>query len=219
MLAARAMYQFFPAESDGNTLYILDYERKKVLSEILFPRQPRTEGLCLADYTNPRGGPVDNVAVMFTTCGKGLRDAAEKLKASGEYLRSHVLQALALETAEAYAELLHTRMRAAWGFADPLEMTMLQRFQADYHGKRYSFGYPACPELEDQAKLFALMRPEQIGIQLTDGFMMDPEASTSAIVFHHPEARYFALKPGADGDPNNPTPAAGEAQATSEDAA
>jgi 5-methyltetrahydrofolate--homocysteine methyltransferase len=212
VLAARAMYQFFNAESDANTLYILDYERKKVLSEIIFPRQPRSEGLCLADYTNPRGAAHDNVAVLFTTCGKGLREVAEHLKNSGEYLRSHVLQALALETAEAYAELLHTRMRAAWGFADPMETTMLQRFQADYHGKRYSFGYPACPELEDQQKLFTLMRPEQIGIALTDGFMMEPEASTSAIVFHHPDARYFALKPGAEENPAN-------AQVASEDAA
>jgi 5-methyltetrahydrofolate--homocysteine methyltransferase len=196
-LAARAMYRFFSAESRGNTLRILD-EKGATLSEIVFPRQPRADGLCLADYANPIGAPKDNIAVLFTTCGQGVRQAAEALKQEGAYVKCQILQALALETAEAYAELLHSKLRAMWGFADPLEMTMLDRFKADYRGKRYSFGYPACPDLDDQAKLFELMRPEQIGVQLTEGFMMEPEASTSAIAFHHPCAKYFALKPGAE---------------------
>ncbi|MCK6549250.1 methionine synthase [Myxococcota bacterium] len=222
VLASRAILQFFPAVSQANTLKMLRYDRKVVLQDIVFPRQPRAEGLCLADYTNPEGAMPDNVAVMFTTCGVGVRERAEELKSKGRYLESHILQALALETAEAYAELLHSRVRAMWGFRDPMEMTMLDRFQAKYRGKRYSFGYPACPDLEDQAKLFALVRPEQIGITLTDGFMMEPEASTSAIVFHHPDARYFALKPGAeegtgnelaedDGDGDEEAQTAGEA--------
>jgi 5-methyltetrahydrofolate--homocysteine methyltransferase len=115
------------------------------------------------------------------------------LKASGEYLRSHAAAALALETAEAYAELLHSEIRAAWGFADPPEMTMAERFRARYRGLRVSFGYPACPDLEDQRKLWRLLRPEEIGVQLTDGDMMDPEASVSALVFHHPDAAYFSV--------------------------
>jgi 5-methyltetrahydrofolate--homocysteine methyltransferase len=98
---------------------------------------------------------------------------------------------MALELAEAYAEKLHRDLRTGWGFPDPPEMTMRERFQTRYPGIRVSFGYPACPELEDQAKLFALLQPEEIGVQLTDGFMMDPEASVSALVFHHPEADYF----------------------------
>lgn len=198
VLASRAMYQFFRADSEGNVLRVLDPQGKKVLEEIAFPRQPRPEGLCLADYVNPPAAAPDSLVIMFTTCGVGLRAAAEALKGQGEYLKSHILQALALETAEAYAELLHAKLRALWGFADPIEMTMLDRFRAEYRGKRYSFGYPACPDLEGQTKLFALMKPEQIGISLTEGFMMDPEASTSAIVFHHPVARYYALKPGAE---------------------
>ncbi len=108
-------------------------------------------------------------------------------------MKSHVLQALAIETAEAFAEYLHSLIRAQWGFADSLQMSMMDRFQAKYRGKRYSFGYPACPRLEDQAKLFRLLRPEDIGVQLTEAYMMDPEASVSAMVFHHPEATYFSV--------------------------
>ena len=115
------------------------------------------------------------------------------MKHAGEYLRSHILQALALETAEAFAELLHAELRRQWGFPDPLDLPMSERFKARYRGKRYSFGYPACPRLEDQAPLFQLLRPESIGVQLTDGFMMDPEASVSALVLHHPAATYFSV--------------------------
>jgi 5-methyltetrahydrofolate--homocysteine methyltransferase len=116
---------------------------------------------------------------------------AEQYKIAGAYVRSHALQAMALELAEGFAEMLHEELRIGWGFPDPPEMTMRERFQAKYQGIRVSFGYPACPELEDQTKLFALLRPEDIGVELTDGFMMDPEASVSALVFHHPQADYF----------------------------
>ncbi|MHB1843669.1 MAG: vitamin B12 dependent-methionine synthase activation domain-containing protein, partial [Deltaproteobacteria bacterium] len=159
------------------------------------PRQPKPNGLCLADLVNPAGPagePQDHVALFVVTAGKGVRARAEELKEKGDYLRSHALQALALESAEGYAELLHAQLRSQWGFPDPLEATMADRFRASYRGKRYSFGYPACPALEDQQKLFALLRPEEIGVELTDGDMMDPEASVSALVFHHPEASYFS---------------------------
>ena len=99
---------------------------------------------------------------------------------------------IALALAEAAAEWVHMKIRALWGFPDPLDMTMTGRFQAKYRGKRYSFGYPACPNLEDQTKLFRLLRPEEIDVRLTDGFMMEPEASVSALVFHHPDAAYFS---------------------------
>ena len=88
---------------------------------------------------------------------------------------------------------MHAKIRALWGFPDSPDMTMMERFQAKYRGCRYSFGYPACPRLEDQATLWKLLNPEQIGVRLTDGFMMDPEASVSAIVFHHPAAKYFSV--------------------------
>ncbi|MEE2902018.1 MAG: methionine synthase [Myxococcota bacterium] len=193
-LQAKALFQFFQAESEGNILHVLDGNGSR-LESIEFPRQPRENGLCLADYCNPVGTTMDNIAVTLTTCGSNVREVAEGLKKSGNYLHSHIIQALALETAEAYAELLHAKLRSMWGYPDEPDMTMLERFQAKYHGKRYSFGYPACPELEGQAILFRLVDAGSVGVSLTDGFMMEPEASTSAIVFHHPQAKYFALKP------------------------
>jgi 5-methyltetrahydrofolate--homocysteine methyltransferase len=159
-----------------------------------FPRQVAGEKLCLADFVHPqdRSAPSDSIALFITTAGKGVRAKAEELKASGEYLLCHALQALAVETAEAAAEWLHRKIREKWGFPDPPDLTMTDRFQARYRGKRFSFGYPACPELADQATLFRLLDGRKVGVELTDGFMMDPEASVSAIVVHHPQARYFA---------------------------
>ncbi|NBX93189.1 MAG: methionine synthase [Proteobacteria bacterium] len=194
-----AVYGFFPAGSYGNRLFVNASPQGK--SEILhfdFPRQPKKDGLCLSDYVLPTSAQPaaqdleDNVAAFVTSVGQGVREIAEKLKAQGEYLKSHIIQVLALESAEAYAEFLHAHIRSLWGYPDPMEMTMMERFQAKYHGKRYSFGYPACPRLEDQAVLFKMLNAEQIGVQLTDGFMMDPEASVSALVFHHPQASYFS---------------------------
>jgi 5-methyltetrahydrofolate--homocysteine methyltransferase len=104
-----------------------------------------------------------------------------------------ILQVLALESAEAYAELVHRRIRQAWGIVDDPQLTLEQIFQADYQGIRVSFGYPACPRLEDQATLWQLLRPERLGVDLTEGYMMEPEASVSALVFQHPQARYFAI--------------------------
>jgi 5-methyltetrahydrofolate--homocysteine methyltransferase len=153
------------------------------------------ERLCLSDFVRPRGAgaPRDSVALFLTTAGEGVRDRAEQLKAAGEYLLCHALQALAVETAEAAAEWLHARLRGAWGFPDPTDLTETDRLQARYRGKRYSFGYPACPELADQVTLFRLLDGRKIGVELTDGYMMDPEASVSALVLHHPQARYFAV--------------------------
>lgn len=199
LMQPSAVYGFFPAGSFGNRLFVAvgTNGSSKVL-HFDFPRQPKKDGLCIADYVRPTiAKPTaadlsDNVAAFVTTVGVGVRDLAEQFKSQGEYLKSHILQVLALESAEAYAELIHAQLRAMWGFPDPLKTTMLERFQAKYHGKRYSFGYPACPRLEDQKTLFEMLRPEQAGVQLTDGFMMDPEASVSALVFHHPQASYFS---------------------------
>ena len=189
-----AVYQFFPAQSDGNKIYIYDPEdHKKTLEVFDFPRQNVSPFLCLADYVkNVESKQIDYVGFFTVTAGPGVREVAETLKEQGRFLECHALQALALECAEGLAELIHRQMRDRWGFPDPVELTMNDRFAAKYLGQRYSFGYPACPELEDQRKLFSLLKPEEsIGVQLTDGFMMEPEASVSAIVFSHPDARYF----------------------------
>jgi 5-methyltetrahydrofolate--homocysteine methyltransferase len=193
LLKPKAVYQFFHAYSEGNTLSIVDHQ-DRVLKQFTFPRQNKVDGLCLADLVNPKNAKRDNLAAFVVTVGENIRDEATHLKNSGEYLASHILQILALESAEAYAEYLHEKMRAMWGFADSLEMSMMQKFQAHYRGKRYSFGYPACPNLEDQKGLFELLKPEELGVELTDGFMMEPEASVSALVFHHPEAVYFSAQ-------------------------
>ncbi|HXI90946.1 MAG TPA: homocysteine S-methyltransferase family protein, partial [Blastocatellia bacterium] len=163
-----------------------------------FPRQRKEDGLALSDLVLPASldGSTrhrDHIALFVTTAGEGIREIAEEAKQAGEYLRSYALQALALETAEAAAEWLHSRIRAAWGFPDRPDLARQAVFQARYRGKRYSFGYPACPDLDSQAELFRLLRPEEIGVQLTEGFMMEPEASVSALVFHHPDATYFSV--------------------------
>ncbi|WCK54042.1 methionine synthase [Aneurinibacillus sp. Ricciae_BoGa-3] len=193
LIQANGMYRFFPAQSKGNDIFIYDpADPSKVLKTFTFPRQKEDPHLCLADFVKPvESGQMDYVAFLVVTAGHGIRDRAEELKNKGEYLRSHVLQALALELAESYAERIHHIIRDAWGFPDPAEMTMLERFGARYQGIRVSFGYPACPDLEDQKLLFDLMNPEEIGVELTEGCMMEPEASVSAMVFSHPEARYF----------------------------
>jgi len=192
-IRARAMYRFFEASSEGNSLHVLCGNRP--LASFAFPRQVMGERLCLADFVVPRsdGGPPDSVAFLITTAGEGIRGRVEDLKARGEYLLCHCLQALAVETAEAAAEWLHRVIRERWGFPDPPETTMTDRFQAHYRGKRYSPGYPACPDLADQAIIFRLLPGGKIGVDLTEGFMMDPEASVSALVVHHPHARYYAV--------------------------
>ncbi|KAB2966317.1 MAG: methionine synthase [Thermoanaerobaculia bacterium] len=188
-MEARAVWRFFPARAEGERLTLLDPATGAVAAEWTFPRQAGPEGLCLADYVLDG----DHVAAFVTTAGAGVRERVEAWKREGEYLRSHAFAALALETAEAAAEWLHRELRRQWGFPDPPELAAEDRFAARYRGKRYSFGYPACPDLGAQRALFAALRPEEIGVQLTEGDMMDPEASVSALVFHHPDARYFGV--------------------------
>ncbi|HSM50718.1 MAG TPA: vitamin B12 dependent-methionine synthase activation domain-containing protein, partial [Thermoanaerobaculia bacterium] len=188
-MRARAVWRFFPARSEGERLVLLDPASGAVAAAWELPRQAGADGLCLADYALDG----DHVALFVTTAGTGVREIVEEWKRRGDYLRSHAFAALALETAEAAAEHLHARLRALWGFPDPPESSAQERQQARYRGKRYSFGYPACPDLAGQRGLFAALAPEEIGVTLTDGDMMEPEASVSALVFHHPEARYFGV--------------------------
>ena len=196
-ITARAVYRFFPAHADGDTLLIHAADGRAVLETFRFGRQAAEPYLCLSDFTRPLEsvGP-DYVCLFATTIGTGVRQLAEQWKQEGEYLKSHILQVLALEGAEAFAELLHSKIREMWGFPDAAGTSMMDLFKAKYRGIRVSFGYPACPRLEDQAQLFRLLEVEKhIGVTLTEGFMMDPEGSVSALVFHHPEARYFNLSP------------------------
>jgi 5-methyltetrahydrofolate--homocysteine methyltransferase len=189
LLRADGVYRWFRARAEGETLRLFGPDASEV-ARFTFPRQAAGERLCLADYV--RDDADDSVAMFAVTCGAGVRELAQAWKEQGAYLRSHALQALAIESAEAFAEMLHARLRTLWGFPDAPEVTIADRIKGRYRGIRVSFGYPACPDLADQATLWRLLRPDAtIGVALTEGFMMDPEASVSALVFHHPAAKYF----------------------------
>jgi 5-methyltetrahydrofolate--homocysteine methyltransferase len=173
--------------ADGGT-----HVAAEVVAEWELPRQAAGDRLCIADYVLPGS----SLALFVTTAGTGeggvsVMEQARRWREEGDYLRSHALAALALETAEAAAEWLHARMRREWGLRDPEGMSKRDLFSARYAGKRYSFGYPACPDLSGQRALFAALEPGEIGVELTEGEMMDPEASVSAVVVGYEGARYF----------------------------
>ena len=147
-ISANAVYRFFPAQSDGDrTIMIYSPDGKTVLESFTFGRQSDAPYLCLADYVAARdSGRTDYLCMFVTTIGTGVRALAEDWKNKGDYLRSHILQVLALEGAEAFAELLHVKIRQMWGIGDPPGLSLKDLVQAHYHGKRFSFGYPACPQ-------------------------------------------------------------------------
>jgi 5-methyltetrahydrofolate--homocysteine methyltransferase len=193
-MKVRAVWQFFEAERAGNSIQLFVPGADAPQHVFRFERQRIPDGLCLSDYVlPPKDGARDHVALFVVTAGEGVRARSEEAKNAGYYFRSHGLQSLAIESAEGCAEWLHRRIREDWGFPDAPDTTMQQRFSSRYRGKRYSFGYPACPNLDDQAGLWTLLRPEEIGVQLTEGMMMDPEASVSALVFIHPDCSYFTV--------------------------
>lgn len=197
LLTPRAMWRFFPVTSTPKVINFHSPTTGEILESSPFPRQgrPPFQSLCdLVGNSEVDGTPVDHIAMLVTTCGDGIRERAKQWMNDGEYLRSHSLQVLALELAEATAEWCHQKIRRSWGFPDPAGISNLDLFRARYRGKRYSFGYPACPDLSQQEKLWRLLSPQDhIGVELTEGYMMDPEASVSALVFHHPDANYFGV--------------------------
>jgi 5-methyltetrahydrofolate--homocysteine methyltransferase len=191
-MKVKAVWQFFEAERDGNAIHLFAPGGASPIHTFQFGRQRRQDGLCLSDYIlDPVNGQRDHLAFFVVTAGAGIRGRSEQWKQAGEYFKAHGLQALAIETAEGCAEWLHRRIREDWGFPDPPSTTMQDRFTSRYRGKRYSFGYPACPNLDDQLGLWQLLHPEDIGVELTEGMMMEPEASVSAMVFQHPDCAYF----------------------------
>ncbi len=193
-LQPRGVWQFFRAVSEGDSLVLLDGTGQKEIRRFTFPRQEFGDRLCLSDFVLPgENGKLDSVALFVVTCGERVRELYTHWRDHGEYLKSHAIQALAVESAEALAEYLHERIRRMWGISDPPELSMKEKLRAHYRGIRVSFGYPACPHLEDQRILWDLLHPEEIGVELTEEYMMEPEASVSALVFHHPEARYFSV--------------------------
>jgi len=192
LIKARGVYQFFPVNSSGDHLIFYNGTGGRAAT-FNFPRQPGGERLCLADFAAPaEGGRRDYAALLAVTCGEGVLELSRREREAGNYVRSYLVEAIALALAEAFADVLHYRIRMEWGIAEASPAKPLLR--SKYSGKRYSFGYPVCPDLANQQVLFDLLKPESdAGIRLTDGFMMDPEASVSAIVFHNPKAVYFNI--------------------------
>jgi 5-methyltetrahydrofolate--homocysteine methyltransferase len=198
-MKVKAVWQFFEAEREGNSIQLFAPAGASPIHTFRFGRQLREDGLCLSDYIlDAEEGRRDHLALFVVSAGACVREPSEEWKKAGEFFKAHAIQALAIETAEGTAEWLHRRIREDWGFPDPPTTTMHDRFTSKYRGKRYSFGYPACPNLDDQQGLFHLLRPEDIGVQLTEGMMMEPEASVSALVFHHPDCAYFTAGEGEE---------------------
>lgn len=190
----KVMYGYFPCQSEKNDLIVFDPESKKEKVRFTFPRQQTDSHLCLADYFRSRdSGEMDVLGLQLVTIGKLASEQAQELFEKNAYLDYLLLHGLSVESAEALAEMWHVRMRQEMGIADqePEKIEML--FRKSYHGARYSFGYPACPDLSDQKKFFTLCDGSQIGVSLSEEFQLHPEQSTSAIIVHHPEAIYFSV--------------------------
>src|SRR5687768_10621411 len=199
LLVAKLVYGYFPCQSEGNDLIIYQDDEKTERVRFTFPRQPQEQrggkNLCLADYfASVESGKVDVVAFDLVTMGRRASEYAAELFKSDNYQDYLLFHGLSVESAEALAELWHKRIREELGIAGSDAPELAKLFHQGYQGSRYSFGYPACPNLEDQTKLFELLHPERIGVELTDEFMLDPEQSTSAIIVHHPEAKYFNVE-------------------------
>jgi 5-methyltetrahydrofolate--homocysteine methyltransferase len=212
----KVVYGYFPARADGNDVIVYEAEskadnhrsaslragsghegpqRKSELLRFTFPRQREGRKLCISDFFAPKSsGKMDVIGLSLVTIGSKASEETQRLFEGGEYTRYLYLHGLSVETAEALAEYLHKKMREELGIAGEDSAHIRDLFHQKYQGSRYSFGYPACPNLEDQTKLFALLHPEEnVGVKLTTGFLLEPEQSTSAIVVHHPQAKYFVV--------------------------
>jgi 5-methyltetrahydrofolate--homocysteine methyltransferase len=195
LLIPRVVYGYFPCQSSGNDLIIYDGNDRHELTRFTFPRQPAGKRLCLADYfASVVSGHMDVVAFDLVTMGRRATEYSQQLFKSDNYADYLYFHGLSVESAEALAELWHKKIRQELGIAGNDAKNLNELFRQGYQGSRFSFGYPACPNLEDQVKLFELLNPSRIDVELTEEFQLDPEQSTSAIVIHHPEARYFSIE-------------------------
>jgi 5-methyltetrahydrofolate--homocysteine methyltransferase len=192
LLVPKVVYGYFRCQSEGNDLVVYD-EEKEV--RFTFPRQPAGKHLCLADYfASKESGRMDVVAFHLVTVGRRASEYSQELFKSDNYSDYLYFHGLSVESAEALAELWHKRIREELGIAAADSPDLSRLFRQEYQGSRYSFGYPACPDLEDQAKLFTLLDPARIGVELSEEFQLEPEQSTSAIIVHHRQAKYFSIE-------------------------
>ncbi len=199
LLEAKLVYGYFPCQSEGNDLIIYQDDERTERMRFTFPRQPIEQrggkNLCLADYfASVESGKIDVVPFHLVTMGRKASEHAAELFAADKYNEYLLFHGLSVESAEALAEMWHKRIREELGYADNDAKDLAKLFHQGYQGSRYSFGYPACPNLEDQTKLFELLQPERIDVELSEEFQLHPEQSTSAIIIHHPEAKYFNVE-------------------------
>ncbi|MEJ7628517.1 MAG: methionine synthase [Nocardioidaceae bacterium] len=186
-------YGYWPCYSDGDDLVVLDAERRAdEVARFRFPRQHRDGFLCLSDFFRPKdAGELDVIAFQLVTMGSRVSEVTGELFAANAYRDYLELHGLSVQLTEALAELWHARVRDELGFGTDDSKDMSEVFRQGYRGSRYSFGYPACPDLEDRVSLVRLLRPERIGVTLSEELQLHPEQSTDALVVHHPEAKYF----------------------------
>lgn len=199
LLEAKVVYGYFPCASEGNDLIVFEDDLATERTRFTFPRQPIEQrggqNLCLADFfRSVDSGERDVVAFHLVTMGKTASEYSRSLFESDNYSDYLLFHGLSVESAEALAEMWHKRIREELGIVGSDSPELAKLFHQGYQGSRFSFGYPACPNLEDQVKLFELLGPERIGVELTEEFQLDPEQSTSAIIVHHPDARYFNVE-------------------------
>jgi 5-methyltetrahydrofolate--homocysteine methyltransferase len=194
LLEAAVVYGYFRCVSTGNDLVVLGQDGTTELERFTFPRQRRDRRLCLADFFRASdSGQTDVVAFQLATMGPRISRATAELFAKNAYREYLELHGLSVQLTEALAEYWHARIRRELGFSseDPGDLDGF--FRVDYRGARYSFGYPACPDLADRAKVVRLLEPSRIGVELSEEMQLHPEQSTDAIVVHHPEAKYFSV--------------------------
>ena len=191
-LEAAVVYGYFPCYSEGNDLIILEEDQKTERTRFSFPRQRRDRRLCLADFfASKESGKIDVVSFHVVTMGEAISKATAKLFAAGSFREYLELHGLSVQLTESLAEYWHARIRSEIGFAKEDSADLADLLDQGYRGSRYSFGYPACPDIEQQVQLCKLLEPERIGVELSEEFQLHPEQSTSAIIVHHPEAKYF----------------------------
>ena len=191
-LEAAVVYGYFPCYSEGNDLIILEEDQKTERTRFSFPRQRRDRRLCLADFfASKESGKIDVVSFHVVTMGEAISKATAKLFSAGSFREYLELHGLSVQLTESLAEYWHARIRSEIGFAKEDSPELSDLLDQGYRGSRYSFGYPACPDIEQQVQLCKLLEPERIGVELSEEFQLHPEQSTSAIIVHHPEAKYF----------------------------
>ena len=194
MLTPQLIYGYFPCNSSGDDVVIYNERSEKEIERFTFPRQAEGNRQCIADFFAPmNSGKRDVIGMLVVTVGHRASEISRRLYESDKYTDYFYFHGLSVETAEALAEYWHKHMRIELGFSADDARELQKIFQQGYRGSRYSFGYPACPRLDDQAKLFRLLKPERIGLSLTEEFQLVPEQSTSAIIVHHPAAKYFSV--------------------------